>query len=167
MESLQSLLRKRKIKFDALERRIRFEIELLCYINFQFISPSCFPHIVNLACKAVISAITDPKYVDDTVEGYEDYEPGVFSRDCIAIVRSIVNAVSDIIFYFIVTKNIQIRNSNLKKQRFSEYVQLYFQQDYQLLRDVLTRWSSTLLMISRGLLLNEVNSTHILHTFTD
>ena len=115
----------------------------------------------------MLSAITNIKYVDDTVEGYEDYEPGVFSRDSIAIVRSIVNAVSFIIFYFIVTKNIQVRNSNLKKQRFLEYVQLYFGEDYQLLRDVVTRWSSTLLMIIRVLKLQEVNSTHILHTFTD
>ena len=61
----------------------------------------------------------------------------------------------------------QIRNSNLRKQRFSEYVQLYFKQDYQLLRDVPTRWSSTLLMISRVLKLKEVNSTFILPTFTD
>lgn len=62
----------------------------------------------------------------------------------------------------------QIRNSNLKKQQFSEYVQLYFEKDYQLLRDVLIRWSSTLLMISRVLKLKEVNSTtYMLHTFTD
>ena len=35
----------------------------------------------------------------------------------------------------------QIRNSNLKKQQFSEYVELYFEKDYQLLHDVLIRWS--------------------------
>jgi hypothetical protein len=62
----------------------------------------------------------------------------------------------------------QIRNSNLKKQQFSEYVQQYLDNDYQLLRDVLIRWSSTLLMINRVLKLKEVNSpTHTLHTFTD
>ena len=61
----------------------------------------------------------------------------------------------------------QIRNSNLKKQRFSEYVQLYFKQDYRLLRDVPTRWSSTLLMISRVIKLKDVNSTHMLCTFAD
>jgi len=44
----------------------------------------------------VIAAITNIKYIDDTIEGYEDYEPGVYSRDCIAIVRSLVNAVSAI-----------------------------------------------------------------------
>jgi hypothetical protein len=56
---------------------------------------SCFPHIVNLACKAVLKAITDLDYIDDTVEGYKDYEPGIYgSRDAIAMVRSLVNAVS-------------------------------------------------------------------------
>ena len=70
----------------------------MSFLIFNFISSSCFPHVVNLACKAVIAAITDLKYVDDTVESYKDYEPGVFSKDCIATVRSLVNAVSDIIF---------------------------------------------------------------------
>jgi hypothetical protein len=104
MDALHILLRKQKIKFNALERRIRFEeIEFICHIYFKnlFFS-SCFPHIVNLACKAVISAITDLKYIDDTIEGYKDYEPGVFSRDCIAIIRSLVNTVSDIIIYILV-----------------------------------------------------------------
>ena len=66
--------------------------------SYLFLNPflSCFPHIVNLACKAVLEAITNLKYVDETVEGYEDYEPGVFSRDTIALVRSLVNAVSAI-----------------------------------------------------------------------
>ena len=58
---------------------------------------SCFPHIVNLACKAVLEAITNLEYVDETVEGYEDYEPGVFAgRDTIALVRSLVNALNAI-----------------------------------------------------------------------
>jgi len=49
----------------------------------------------------VIAAITNIKYIDDTVEGYEDYVPGVYSRDCIAIVWSLVNAVSAIDFIII------------------------------------------------------------------
>lgn len=97
MEKLESILQKRKIKFHCLERRIRFENSYSIFIIFffKFISFSCFPHIVNLACKAVLAAITNLNYVDDTVEGYEDYEP-VFGRDCIAIIRSLVNAVSTI-----------------------------------------------------------------------
>ena len=52
---------------------------------------SCFPHIVNLACKAALKAITDLTYAEDSAE---DYEPGsVFSSDCIATVQSLVNAV--------------------------------------------------------------------------
>ena len=53
----------------------------------------------------------------------------------------------------------QIHNSSLKKQQFSEYVQLYFENDYQLLHDILIRWSSMLLMINRVVKLKEVNST--------
>ncbi|KAM6494640.1 Ribonuclease H-like domain containing protein, partial [Amanita muscaria] len=100
----------------------------------------CFPHIVNLACKATLAAITDLNYVDDTVEAYRDYEPKHYGKDCIATIRSLVNS---------------IRNSNIKKQRFSEYVHEHFPQDYQLLRDVATRWSSTLLMINRVLKLKD------------
>jgi len=54
--------------------------------------------MVNLACKTVIATITNIKYIDDTVEGYEDYEPGEYSRDCIAIFQSLVNAVSAIYY---------------------------------------------------------------------
>ena len=67
---------------------------------------SCFPHIVNLACKAVLASITNLKYVDDTVEGYEDYVPGICSKDVIAVVRSLVNAVSESIINFIITNEI-------------------------------------------------------------
>jgi hypothetical protein len=50
----------------------------------------------------------------------------------------------------------QIRNSNVKKQRFSEHVAKYHEKDYRLIRDVATRWSSTLLMIERVLKLKDV-----------
>lgn len=56
---------------------------------------SCFPHIVNLACKAALAAITDLTYVDDTIEDYSDYDPSyAYGRDCIATARSLVNAVN-------------------------------------------------------------------------
>jgi len=42
----------------------------------------------------VLAAITNLKYIDDTADGYEDYEPGTFGKDCIATVRSLVNVVS-------------------------------------------------------------------------
>ena len=54
---------------------------------------SCFPHIVNLACKAVLAAITNLVFIDDTVENYQDYEPSVYQKNCIATIQSLVNAV--------------------------------------------------------------------------
>lgn len=77
----------------------------IIYINFLSIFNlfcfSCFPHIVNLACKAVLTAITNLKYVDDTVENYEDYEPSIFNPDCIATIRSLVNTVSILLKFII------------------------------------------------------------------
>ena len=61
--------------------------------EYQLYFGSCFPHIVNLVCKATLAAITDLVYIDDTVETYQDYEPSVYQKDCIATIRSLVNAV--------------------------------------------------------------------------
>ena len=63
-------------------------ISLVCNIIFEFqlYLISCFPHIVNLACKAALAAITDLEYIDDTVEGYQDYEPSIYQTDCIATI---------------------------------------------------------------------------------
>lgn len=66
---------------------------LLIYLDSYYLF-SCFPHIVNLACKAALEAITNLKYADDTATEFEDYEPGMFNEDSIANVRSLVNAVS-------------------------------------------------------------------------
>jgi len=60
----------------------------------------CFPHIVNLACKAVLSAITNLEYA---AEEAEDYIPpntesltflDALSRDPVAAVRSLIRSVS-------------------------------------------------------------------------
>ena len=56
---------------------------------------SCFPHIVNLACKAALAAITDLTYIDNTIEGYLNYDPSfTYAKNCIATVCSLVNAVN-------------------------------------------------------------------------
>ncbi len=47
-------------------------------------------------------------------------------------------------------------SEHVKKQRFSEHVKKYHEKDYRLIRDVATRWSSTLLMIERVLKLKDV-----------
>ncbi|KAF7372180.1 HAT family dimerization domain-containing protein [Mycena venus] len=59
-------------------------------------------------------------------------------RDPIATLRAIVR---------------QIRTSSLRRQFFSDILKSLKLKDLELLRDVVTRWSSTLLMIDRGLLL--------------
>jgi hypothetical protein len=41
----------------------------------------------------VLGVLTELKYIDETQEGYEEYDHNVFSRDCIALVRSMVTAV--------------------------------------------------------------------------
>ncbi|KAF7328296.1 Dimer-Tnp-hAT domain-containing protein [Mycena sanguinolenta] len=129
MTFLENELRKRKIPFRKLDRRIR-----------------CFPHIVNLACKAVLSAITD---MDFAATGADDFvpnraEPRTFldaiARDPIATVRTTVRV---------------IRASSLRRQYFSEVLKALQKKDLQLLRDVDTRWSSTLIMIDRAILLRE------------
>ena len=58
----------------------------------------CFPHIVNLAGNAALSAITDLKYVER--EGQTEYVPGIFRKDCIATVHSFTNAVISLHQYF-------------------------------------------------------------------
>ncbi|KAJ6556030.1 ribonuclease H-like domain-containing protein, partial [Mycena capillaripes] len=106
----------------------------------------CFPHIVNLACKAVLSAITDMDFAASEAADFEPAagEPGTFlaaiDRDPIATVRTTVRV---------------IRASSLRRQYFSEVLKALQQKDLQLLRDVDTRWSSTLIMIDRAILLRE------------
>jgi hypothetical protein len=79
---------------------------------------SCFPHIVNLACKAALAAITNLDFVHNTIKGYEDYEPSNYSKDCIATICSFVNSVNDPNqpCLIVVNSNLQVRNSNIKQK---------------------------------------------------
>ena len=55
----------------------------------------------------------------------------------------------------------QIRASSLRRQYFSDVLNSLEQKDLQLLHDVDTRWSSTLLMVERALILRLVSiSSH-------
>jgi hypothetical protein len=59
---------------------------------------------------------------------------------------------------------LQIRASSLRRQYFSEVLKALQMKDLQLLRDVDTRWSSTLInviMIDRAILLREVSNSFI------
>ena len=60
---------------------------------------SCFPHVVNLSCKAVLSAITNMDYAANDAEDYapNGLTPMTFidaiNRDPIATVRTLVRVV--------------------------------------------------------------------------
>ncbi|KAJ7122049.1 ribonuclease H-like domain-containing protein [Mycena crocata] len=86
----------------------------------------CFPHITHLACKAILKVITDIDFAEND------------ARDPIATLRSLVR---------------QIWSSSLRRQFFSDILKALKLKDLELLRDVITRWSSTVLMIDRAILL--------------
>ncbi|KIM34693.1 hypothetical protein M413DRAFT_75735, partial [Hebeloma cylindrosporum] len=104
----------------------------------------CFPHIVNLACKAILAAISSLDF-DPFSEDEEDDEGRTFidklTEDPIARLRVLVRV---------------IRASSIRRQCFSELAMKHFGDDVQLLRDVDTRWSSTYLMIERALFCKSV-----------
>jgi hypothetical protein len=101
---LEELLEERNISFDATRRRIRsvhIAISLRAFIRFR----RCFPHIVNLACKAILSAITDMNFAaDDTEDNVLEETPS----DPIATLRTLVRVVRLFITY--VDDNLHISN---------------------------------------------------------
>ncbi|EKM48404.1 uncharacterized protein PHACADRAFT_52497, partial [Phanerochaete carnosa HHB-10118-sp] len=129
-----------------------FNVAFGVYISInqlQFIAQnncSCFPHVVNLACQSVLSAITELEYVKETSQ---DFEPEKFSlhnfldavkHDPIATLRSLIRA---------------IRASALRRQHFMQILVNMDMAILQLLKDIETRWSSTYLMIDWAILLRE------------
>ncbi|KAJ7498445.1 hypothetical protein B0H11DRAFT_2155608 [Mycena galericulata] len=104
----------------------------------------CFLHIVHLACVAILKAITDMDFDDNDATNFEPQgNPAAtfmdaIDRDPIATLRAIVR---------------QIRSSSLRRKFFSDVLKALKLKDLELLRDVITQWSSTLLMIDGGLLL--------------
>ena len=101
---LERLLRQRNIKFDIVGQHIRYTSRIFHSHSSLIKSwlPRCFPHIVNLACKAVLGAITELKYAkDDAVDFAPDPDtpaPATFEevlkRDPVATTRSLIRGVS-------------------------------------------------------------------------
>jgi hypothetical protein len=58
----------------------------------------------------------------------------------------------------------QIRASSLRRQHFESVLQLLNQPILQLLHDMHIRWSSTLLMIERAILLRDVREIYLILT---
>ena len=68
-------------------------------LSYWCLTLRCFPHIVNLACKAVLAAITHLEYVKETADNYIPTGPGpssftdAISHDPIATLWSLIMAV--------------------------------------------------------------------------
>jgi hypothetical protein len=142
---------------------------LLADVDLFFPFTRCFPHIVHLACQAILKAITDTDFADDNVVNFEPRgRPATtfmdaIDRDPIATLRAIVRQV---VIFFCLIGNLSsvflfIRfgrdSSSLRRHFFSDVLKALKLKDLELLRDVITRWSSTLLMIDCGLLLRPVS----------
>ena len=68
---------------------------------------SCFPHVVNLACKAILSAISRLDYAtvdfDSTTDGNTSTFMDAIKQDPIAAIRVLIKAASVIgLIFFIV-----------------------------------------------------------------
>ncbi|KAJ3572595.1 hypothetical protein NP233_g2975 [Leucocoprinus birnbaumii] len=122
LTSLKASLGSWGILFDNMKQRIR-----------------CFPHVTNLACKAVLSGISKAQYHTDP-----DVHRTWFDR----LTTDPINKLQNLIR--------QIRSSSLHRQHFSEICQTLYKKDIQLMHDVDTRWSSTLYMIERAIILRSV-----------
>lgn len=60
--------------------------------SLTFSHVSCFPHVVNLACQAVLAAITNMDFASDSAP---DFDPQTeVRRDPIAMIRTVVRVVS-------------------------------------------------------------------------
>ncbi|KAH6899556.1 hypothetical protein BKA70DRAFT_1103998, partial [Coprinopsis sp. MPI-PUGE-AT-0042] len=96
----------------------------------------CFPHIVNLACKAVLAKITNMDFAKESELGSNPTFLDDLEHDPVATLRGLIRS---------------IRSSSLRRQDFAVLEKQLCKLEVELIRDVDTRWSSTLLMIRRAL----------------
>ncbi|KAF8841277.1 hypothetical protein BDN67DRAFT_901808 [Paxillus ammoniavirescens] len=107
---------------------------------------SCFPHVVNLACKAVLKAVTNLDFAKEDAADHIPTGPhaqtilDTIERDPIASVHSLVRG---------------IHASLLRRQYFAAVLKSLELKELQLLQDIDIKWSSTLLMIEQALILRE------------
>jgi hypothetical protein len=116
--------------------------------------------MVNLACKAVIAAMSNLDFVgpdDDDAILFGTNLQGI-NRDLLDAIRAIVRVVSPLQLCVHVPPHVyQIRYSSLRRHQFAEVLRSLSLAVLQLLRDVDTRWSALLLMIARALQLKRVS----------
>jgi len=91
---VERALHKHGISFDKIERRIRSDIIIFSIISpaSHFSSYRCFPHVVNLAVRAVLSALTDLSFA--TSDAPEYTPETTCRRDPIASIRALVRVAS-------------------------------------------------------------------------
>jgi hypothetical protein len=142
---------KRGIEWGAAQNRIRLVTMLVQLFTHQGIR--CCPHVVNIATRAVLDKVTDLSLA----KPYAEYDGS--TSDPIASIRALVGAVCFISPGYHLSDILQIRKSSLRRQYFQKCLETLKQGDLQLLRDVETRWSSTLLMSDRALLSRAVSFT--------
>lgn len=96
---LEGACRQRNIPFKAVERRIRCVLHSLSDPVTTDELARCFPHIVNLACKAVIAAITNMDYAREPRDEAERqaFMLGI-NGDAIATLRAFIRAVCPLSF---------------------------------------------------------------------
>lgn len=100
MSHLEILLRARSIPFDRVQRQIRYVAPNTCMIFTVYIRHSCFPHIINLACQAIVKSITKIQYMSD--KGSSEFVPmestartfhEAVTHDPVAHIRALVRVV--------------------------------------------------------------------------
>lgn len=135
MTALQPLLEARDIDFDPRDRRIR-----------------CFPHVINICCQHVISAMPNAKNDDSTDDialpypanpDTQSYEEAL-KRDPISLAHKLVTA---------------LRSSGMRRDKFEASIRYGNEhgifgdgvhvKPLQLLRSVQTRWDSVFMMLNR------------------
>ena len=100
MSHLEILLQARRIPFDQVQRHIQYVAPITCMILIVYVYHSCFPHIINLACQAIVKSITKIQYISD--KGSLEFVPTVstartfheaLTHDPVAHIRALIRVV--------------------------------------------------------------------------
>lgn len=94
MTEVANIFVKRGIPFDSVKQRIRQVLHVSIFFFYHYIFHRCFPHIVNLACKAVLSAITNLDYAKEPTTPEEQTSSlNEVAGDPIATIRALIRVV--------------------------------------------------------------------------
>ena len=103
MSTVERILRRHGVLFDSVERQIRYVCyayeDYSVYKHYHCVLQRCFPHVVNLACKAMLSTITSIEYAAENAVDFIPTGPvsitfaGALNHDPIATVRSLIRSV--------------------------------------------------------------------------